>query len=78
MMMYVNWFDRFQPVEHEQPTVGIILCSEKNDAAVKITMPRLRGSKVPITAVVADIANAKDPRLKKAIARVRRAVRSAR
>jgi predicted nuclease of restriction endonuclease-like (RecB) superfamily len=39
MMMYVNWFDRFQRAEHEQPTVGIILCSEKNDAAVKITLP---------------------------------------
>jgi predicted nuclease of restriction endonuclease-like (RecB) superfamily len=39
MMMYVNWFDRFQLTEHEQPTVGIILCSEKNDAAVKITLP---------------------------------------
>jgi hypothetical protein len=39
MMMYVNWFDRFQRAEHEQPTVGIVLCSEKNDAAVKITLP---------------------------------------
>lgn len=39
MMMYVNWFDRFQRAEHEQPTVGIILCSEKNDAAVRITLP---------------------------------------
>jgi predicted nuclease of restriction endonuclease-like (RecB) superfamily len=39
MMMYVNWFDRFQRAEHEQPTVGIILCSEKNDAVVKITLP---------------------------------------
>ena len=39
MMMYVIWFDRSQRAEHEQPTVGIILCSEKNDAAVKITLP---------------------------------------
>jgi hypothetical protein len=39
MMMYVNWFDRFQRAEHEQPTVGIVLCSEKNDAVVKITLP---------------------------------------
>ncbi|MBN1569642.1 MAG: DUF1016 family protein [Acidobacteria bacterium] len=39
MMMYVNWFDRFQRAEFEQPTVGIVLCSEKNDAAVKITLP---------------------------------------
>jgi len=39
MMMYVNWFDRFQRAEHEQQTVGIVLCSEKNDAVVKITLP---------------------------------------
>jgi len=39
MMMYVNWFDRFQRAEHERPTVGIVLCSEKNDAVVKITLP---------------------------------------
>jgi predicted nuclease of restriction endonuclease-like (RecB) superfamily len=39
MMMYVNWFDRFQRAEHEQPTVGIVLCSEKNDAVVRITLP---------------------------------------
>ncbi|MBI5528440.1 MAG: DUF1016 family protein [Deltaproteobacteria bacterium] len=35
IMMYVNWFDRFQRAEHEQPTVGILLCSDKNDAVVK-------------------------------------------
>jgi predicted nuclease of restriction endonuclease-like (RecB) superfamily len=39
MMMYVNWFDRFQRAEHEEPTVGIVLCSEKNDAVVRITLP---------------------------------------
>jgi predicted nuclease of restriction endonuclease-like (RecB) superfamily len=39
MMMYVNWFDRYQRAEHEEPTVGIVLCSEKNDAVVKITLP---------------------------------------
>lgn len=39
MQMYVNWFDRFQRAEHEERTIGIILCSEKNDAMVKITLP---------------------------------------
>jgi hypothetical protein len=37
--MYVNYFDRFQRVEHEARTIGIVLCSEKNDAMVKITLP---------------------------------------
>jgi predicted nuclease of restriction endonuclease-like (RecB) superfamily len=39
MMMYVNWYDRFQRAKHEQPTVGIVLCSDKNDAVVQITLP---------------------------------------
>lgn len=39
MLMYVNYFDRFQRAEHEAPTIGIVLCSEKNDAMVKITLP---------------------------------------
>lgn len=39
MQMYVNFFDRFQRTEGEAPTVGIILCSEKNEAMVKITLP---------------------------------------
>lgn len=39
MQMYVNFFDRFQRVEHEAKTIGIILCSDKNGAMVKITLP---------------------------------------
>ena len=39
MQMYVNFFDRFQRAEHEAKTIGIVLCSEKNDAMVKITLP---------------------------------------
>jgi hypothetical protein len=39
MQMYVNFFDRFHRVEHEAPTIGIVLCSDRNDAMVKITLP---------------------------------------
>jgi predicted nuclease of restriction endonuclease-like (RecB) superfamily len=39
MQMYVNYFDRFQRAEEEAQTIGIVLCSEKNDAMVKITLP---------------------------------------
>ena len=39
MQMYVNYFDRYQREDHEEPTVGIVLCSDKNDAMVKITLP---------------------------------------
>lgn len=39
MMMYVNYYDRTQRTLDEAKTVGIVLCSEKNDAMVKITLP---------------------------------------
>jgi predicted nuclease of restriction endonuclease-like (RecB) superfamily len=39
MQMYVNFFDRFQRAEHEERTIGIVLCSQKNSAMVKITLP---------------------------------------
>jgi predicted nuclease of restriction endonuclease-like (RecB) superfamily len=39
MQMYVNYFDRYQKTEQESKTIGIILCSDKNDSMVKITLP---------------------------------------
>jgi predicted nuclease of restriction endonuclease-like (RecB) superfamily len=39
MLMYVNYFDRTQRTEHEAKTVGIVLCSDANQAMVKITLP---------------------------------------
>ena len=39
MQMYVNFFDRFQRLDGEAKTIGIILCSEKNEAMVRITLP---------------------------------------
>ena len=39
MQMYVNYFDRFQRLDSEAPTIGIVLCSEKNEAMVRITLP---------------------------------------
>ena len=40
MQMYVNYYDRFEKTEAENPTVGILLCKEKNDALVEITLPK--------------------------------------
>jgi hypothetical protein len=37
MQMSVNFYDRYQRAEHEAKTIGIVLCSEKNDAMAKIT-----------------------------------------
>lgn len=39
MQMYVNYFDRFVKQEGENRTIGIILCKEKSDALVEITLP---------------------------------------
>jgi len=40
MQMYVNYYDRKVKLPDENPTVGILLCKEKNDALVEITLPR--------------------------------------
>ena len=39
MQMYVNYYDRYEKTEDENPTIGILLCREKNDALVEITLP---------------------------------------
>ena len=39
MQMYVNYYDRYQRQEWEKPTIGILLCKEKNDALVELTFP---------------------------------------
>lgn len=40
MQMYVNLYDATERTEGEAATVGIVLCSEKNDAMVRITLPK--------------------------------------
>lgn len=39
LQMYVNYYDRFEKQEYENPTIGILLCADKNDAVVKISLP---------------------------------------
>lgn len=39
MQMYVNYFDRIEKLPTENPTIGILLCADKNDALVKFTLP---------------------------------------
>jgi predicted nuclease of restriction endonuclease-like (RecB) superfamily len=40
MQMYVNYYDRFVKTEEENPTIGILLCTDKSDAIVEITLPK--------------------------------------
>ncbi|MBI3141545.1 MAG: DUF1016 domain-containing protein [Bacteroidetes bacterium] len=38
LQMYANYYDRFEKQEFENPSIGILLCADKNDAVVKITL----------------------------------------
>lgn len=40
MMMYVNYYDRYVKQDFEKPTIGILLCKEKKDAQVELTLPK--------------------------------------
>lgn len=39
MQMYVNYYDRKVKLEDENDTIGIILCKDKNQAIVEMTLP---------------------------------------
>lgn len=39
MQMYVNYYDRFVKLPEENKTVGIVICRDKSDALVEITLP---------------------------------------
>jgi predicted nuclease of restriction endonuclease-like (RecB) superfamily len=38
MQLYVNYYDEHRRTEGDSPTVGLILCTDKNDAAVRYTL----------------------------------------
>jgi predicted nuclease of restriction endonuclease-like (RecB) superfamily len=40
MQMYVNYYDRFVRLPDENKTAGIILCKDKNDTLVEMTLPQ--------------------------------------
>jgi len=39
IQMYVNYYDRYVKLDDENKTVGIILCQDKSDLLVEITLP---------------------------------------
>lgn len=39
MQMYVNYYDRYVKLDDENKTIGIIICKNKNDTLVEITLP---------------------------------------
>ncbi|MCX6998379.1 MAG: PDDEXK nuclease domain-containing protein [Kiritimatiellaeota bacterium] len=40
MQMYVNYYDRHVKLPEENPTIGLLLCKEKKDAVVQLTLPK--------------------------------------
>lgn len=38
LQLYVNYFDRMRRTKGDKPTVGLILCTDKNDAVVQYTL----------------------------------------
>lgn len=40
MQMYVNYYDRKVKMPEENSTIGILLCADKNDAIVEMTLPQ--------------------------------------
>ena len=40
IQMYVNYYDRFVKTEDENPTIGIVLCKNKESSLVEITLPK--------------------------------------
>lgn len=39
LQMYVNYYDRMEKLPEENPTIGILLCTGKNDTTVKMSLP---------------------------------------
>lgn len=39
MQMYVNYYDRYVKLDDENKTIGIIICKDKNDTLVNMTLP---------------------------------------
>lgn len=40
LQMYVNFYDRYEKSADENPTIGILLCAEKKDTLVKMSLPK--------------------------------------
>ena len=40
LQMYVNYYDRVEKQDFENPTIGVLLCADKNDTVVKFTLPQ--------------------------------------
>ena len=42
LQMYVNYYDREEKLPEENPTIGILLCADKNNMVVRYSLPENR------------------------------------
>jgi len=40
MQMYVNYFDRYVKRDYEKPTLGILICEDRKEKIVELTLPK--------------------------------------
>ena len=40
LQMYVNYYDRIEKASHENPTIGVLLCADKNNTMVNFALPK--------------------------------------
>ena len=40
LLKWRTHYDRYVKQDYEKPTIGILLCQEKNDALVELTLPK--------------------------------------
>ncbi len=46
MQLYVNYFDQKRRCGTDQPTLGLLLCTDKNDAVVRYTLGNEKAQKI--------------------------------
>jgi hypothetical protein len=46
MQLYVNYFDKERRTAGDHPTLGLVLCTDKNDAVVRYTLGSEQGRKI--------------------------------
>jgi predicted nuclease of restriction endonuclease-like (RecB) superfamily len=46
LQLYVNYYDRERRIEGDNPTLGLILCADKNDAVVRYTLGKDQQKKI--------------------------------
>ena len=67
LQMYLNYYDRYEKQDFENPSIGILLCTDKNDTMVKISLPENNNT---IVASKYQLYLPKEEELKKEIDRI--------